>query len=36
LIGIVVIAALVLVFSGKKGKGKANEFDEIDWSDQVN
>ena len=36
LIGVVVVAALVLAFSGKKGKGKANEFDDIDWSDQVN
>ena len=34
LIGVVVVAALVLAFSGKKGKG--NEFDEIDWGDQEN
>ena len=36
LIGVVIVAALVLAFSGKKGKGGADEFDEIDWSDQEN
>ena len=36
LVGVVVVAALVLAFSGKKGKGKADEFDEIDWSDYEN
>ena len=36
LIGVVVVAALVLAFSGKKGKGNGNEFDEIDWGDQEN
>ena len=36
LIGVVVVAALVLAFSGKKGKGKGNEFDEIGWGDQEN
>ena len=35
LIGVVVVAALVLAFSGKKVK-KGNEFDEIDWGDQEN
>lgn len=36
LIGVVIVAALVLAFSGKKGKGKADEFDEIDWGVQEN
>ena len=36
LIGVVVVAALVLAFTGKKGKEEAYEFDEIGWDDQEN
>ena len=36
LIGVVVVAALALAFTGKKGKGEADEFDGIGWDHQEN
>ena len=36
LIGVVIVAALVLVFSGKKSGAQEDKLDEIDWSDQEN